>query len=97
MRVVIAVFVGVIALAGMSAQAAPLSPNPLGPVTYIPNQEWAPLPNDPPHLAPVGAVPSVELIAGGCGHGWHRTHWRDQWGNWQWVTAFPTKVVTVTR
>src|SRR5271169_4748621 len=38
----------------ISAQAAPLAPNPLGgPVTYIPNQEWAPLPNDPPSLAPL--------------------------------------------
>jgi hypothetical protein len=81
MRAVIAAFVSGAALAAVSAQAALLAPNPLVPVTYITNQEWAPLPNDPV-LAPVGAVPSVELVTGGCSWGWHRTHWRDHWGYW---------------
>jgi len=41
MRAVILAFVGEAALAAASAQAAPLGPTPLvGPVTYIPNQEW---------------------------------------------------------
>ena len=43
----------------------------------------------------LGAAPSVELVRDDCGRGWHRTRWRDQWGNWQGVTAFLTKVVTV--
>jgi hypothetical protein len=30
------------------------------------------------------APPPFELVRDGCGRGWHRTHWRDQWGNWQW-------------
>ena len=58
-----------VAMAGMSSQAAPLAPNPLGSVIYIPNQEWAPLPNDPPSLAPVGPTQPFELVAGGCGWG----------------------------
>ena len=32
----------------------------------------------------LGAAPSVELVAGGCGWGWHRHHWQDRWGNWRW-------------
>jgi hypothetical protein len=40
-------------LAAMSAQATPLTPKLLGPIIYMPNQEWAPLPNDPASLAPV--------------------------------------------
>jgi hypothetical protein len=88
MRAVIAAFASGVAMAGMSAHAAPLAPNPLGPVTYIPNQEWAPLPNDPPSLASVGAPP-VELVAGGCGWGWHRHHWRGRWGYWHWGHCVP--------
>jgi hypothetical protein len=64
-------------MAGMSVQTAPLAPTALGgPIIYIPTQEWAPSPNDPPSLAPVGAAQPVGPIAGGCGGGWHRRHWR---------------------
>jgi hypothetical protein len=35
-----------------------------------------------PAAIEVGAVPPFELVRDGCGRGWHRTHWRDQWGNW---------------
>ena len=41
-------------------------------------------------LAPIrasvepGAAPPVELVAGGCGWGWHRRHWQDRQGNWHW-------------
>jgi hypothetical protein len=28
-------------------------------------------------------APPVELVAG-CGWGWHRVHWQDQWGYWHW-------------
>jgi hypothetical protein len=80
MRAAILTLVGVIALAAVSAQATPFPPNPLGPVIYMPNQKWAPLPNDPPRVAPVGAVLPAELVAQGCGRGWHRGHWRDRWG-----------------
>jgi len=83
MQAVILAFVGGAALAAVSAQAAPLAPTPLvGPVTYILNQEWAPLPNDAPSLAPVGAAQPVELVSQGCGWGWHRHHWRDHCGYW---------------
>jgi len=75
MCAVIVAFVSGAALAAVSAQAAPLAPTPLGgPVIYIPNQEWAPLPNHPSSLAPVGAAQPVELVAQGCGSGWHRHH-----------------------
>jgi hypothetical protein len=37
----------------------------------------------------VGANPSIELARDGCGRGWHRTGWRDQWGRWQWGDCIP--------
>jgi exodeoxyribonuclease V alpha subunit len=70
-------------------KAALLAPNPPGPFSYIPNQEWAPLPNDAPSLAPVGAARPIELVAQGCGWGWHRHHWRDRWGNWRRARCVP--------
>jgi len=27
------------------------------------------------------APPAIELVAGGCGWGWHRNYWKDRWGN----------------
>jgi len=39
----------------------------------------------------LGAAPSVELVRDDCGRGWHRTHWRDQWGNWQWGDCVPNE------
>jgi hypothetical protein len=27
------------------------------------------------------SAPPVELVAGGCGWGWHRNYWKDRWGN----------------
>jgi len=81
MQAVILAFVGGAALAAVSAQAAPLAPTPLvGPVTYIPNQEWAPLPDDAPSLAPVGAAQPFELVSQGCEWGGHRHYWPDHWG-----------------
>src|SRR5215472_16764082 len=47
------------------------------------------------HFAPrpasieLGAAPPIELVRDGCGRGYHRTHWRDQWGNWQWGDCVP--------
>jgi hypothetical protein len=48
----------------------------------------APVPNK---TAPVdvGAAPAVELVAQGCGWGWHRRHWRDPWGYWHWGRCVP--------
>ena len=37
----------------------------------------------------LGAAPRFEPVRDGCGRGWHRTHWRDQWGNWQWGDCIP--------
>ena len=31
-----------------------------------------------------GAAPPIVLVRDDCGHGWHRTGWRDQWGRWHW-------------
>ena len=36
-----------------------------------------------------GAPPSFELVRDGCGRGWHRAHWRDQWGDWRWGHCIP--------
>jgi hypothetical protein len=41
----------------------------------------------------LGVAPSLELVRDGCGRGWHRHHWRDQWGSWHGATAFRTKGV----
>jgi hypothetical protein len=32
----------------------------------------------------LGVAPPVQPVRDGCGRGWHRNHWRDQWGNWHW-------------
>jgi len=37
----------------------------------------------------LGAAPLFEPVRDGCGRGWHRTHWRDQWANWQWGDCVP--------
>ena len=39
-----------------------------------------------PNLASIefGAGSPVELVAGGCGGGWHHVHWQDRWGHWHW-------------
>jgi hypothetical protein len=46
----------------------------------------APKEATPPELA---GAPTIELIREGCGHGWHRHHWRDQWGYWHWGRCVP--------
>ena len=38
-----------------------------------------------------GAAPPVEPVRDDCGRGWHRTRWRDQWGNWQWGDCVPNE------
>jgi hypothetical protein len=47
MRVFILAFALGLAFAA-SSRAAPLAPKMMDPATYLPDQEWAPLSNDPP-------------------------------------------------
>jgi hypothetical protein len=38
---------------------------------------------NPHKAAELDAAPAVELVAQGCGPGWHRVPpWRDRYGNW---------------
>jgi hypothetical protein len=37
----------------------------------------------------VGATQPIELVAQGCGPGWHRHHWRGYWGHWHWGRCVP--------
>jgi hypothetical protein len=41
------------------------------------------LPSEP------SVAPSLELVRDGCGRGWHRHHWRDQWGYWHGGDCVP--------
>jgi hypothetical protein len=50
----------------------------------------APVAPDPASIE-LGAAPHVELVRDGCGRGWHRTRWRDQWGYWQWSDCVPNE------
>jgi hypothetical protein len=72
-----------------SAQAAPLAPMALTPVTYLPDQEWVPLSNEASREAAVDVPPPVEVVAAGCGRSWHRHHRRDGWGYWHWGPCVP--------
>jgi hypothetical protein len=89
MRALTAVFASGVALAAISAQAAPLAPRAPGPVIYVANQDWAPLPNGPGSNGSVEAALPIELVAEGCGWGWHRRHWLDHWGHWHWGHCVP--------
>jgi len=37
----------------------------------------------------LGAAPHVGLVRDGCGRGWHRGRWRDEWGYWRWGHCIP--------
>jgi hypothetical protein len=37
----------------------------------------------------LGAAPPLDLVRDGCGRGWHRHHWCDQWGYWRWGDCIP--------
>ena len=39
--------------------------------------------------AELGAASAVELVAQGCGWGWHRRHWWDRWGYSHWGRCVP--------
>ena len=61
-----------------------------GGLTLAASAQAAPLPPTPAAIE-LGAAPPFELVRDGCGRGWHRTHWRDQWGNWQWGDCIPKR------
>ncbi len=42
-----------------------------------------------PSAIGLGASPPLELVRDGCGRGWHRHHWRDQWGYWHGGDCVP--------
>ena len=48
----------------------------------------APLARNPASIELSGAPP-VELVRDGCGRGWHRSRWRDQWGDRRWGYCIP--------
>jgi len=61
-----------------------------GGLTLAASAQAAPL--TPNHASiELGAAPPVELVRDGCGRGWHRPRWRDQWGNWQWGDCVPNE------
>ena len=37
----------------------------------------------------LGVAPPVEPVRDGCGRGWHRHNWRDQWGYWHGGDCVP--------
>ena len=37
----------------------------------------------------LGAAHPVELVRDGCGPGWHRGRWRDEWGPRRWGRCIP--------
>ena len=39
--------------------------------------------------AELPTAPLVDLVRDGCGRGWHRHHWRDQWGYWHGGDCVP--------
>ena len=40
----------------------------------------------------LGASPLIELVRDGCGRGWHRDHWRDQWAIGTGAAVFRTGI-----
>jgi hypothetical protein len=64
MRTILAIAVGLVMLAAVPGEAAPLAAQA--------------------NRVELGAAPPIELVAQGCGPGWHRRAWRDGWGRWHW-------------
>jgi hypothetical protein len=50
----------------------------------------APLAPNPASME-LATAPPIEPVRDGCGCGWYRTRWRDQWGNWQWGACAPNE------
>lgn len=57
-------------------------------LTLAASAEASPLSPKPPAIE-FGAAPPIELARDGCGRGWHRTRWRDQWGYSHWGHCIP--------
>ena len=57
-------------------------------VALVASAQAAPL---APNPASIEFARPIELVRDGCGRGWHRTRWRDQWGNWQWGDCVPNE------
>jgi hypothetical protein len=57
----------------------------------------APLP--PAEAGPNHAAisPPIELVAHGCGYGYRRTQWQDQWGHWHWGRCVPKSWGSLSR
>ena len=55
----------------------------LGDIALESSTQAAPFALDAAAIELASAQP-LEPAAQDCGWGWHRTHWRDQWGNWHW-------------
>jgi len=70
MRTIVPTLAGAVALAAVSAHAAPLPPA----------KSFA---------VELSTTPPIELVRDDCGHGWHRTGWRDYWGCWHWGDCVP--------
>ena len=51
-------------------------------LAWVASAQTAPFGPQPEIIEP-GDAPPVQLVRDGCGRGWHRARWRDQWGNWQ--------------
>jgi hypothetical protein len=68
--IIIATCAGLVALSGISVQAAPLPPAKAGRTAF-------------------GGAPQIELVADGCGYGYRRTRWQDEWGRWYWGRCVP--------
>jgi hypothetical protein len=60
----------------------------VGGLALAASAEAAPLAPNPGSIELVVAPP-VEPAAQGCGHGWHRTRWRDHWSYWHWGHCVP--------
>jgi len=48
-------------------------------------------PLSPAKAVPIAldANPAIELAAQGCGYGYRRTRWQDEWGYWHWGRCVP--------
>ncbi|HYZ42794.1 MAG TPA: hypothetical protein VE687_19525 [Stellaceae bacterium] len=55
----------------------------------IGSTQAAPLPPANTLAPELGVAPAIRLVRDGCGHSWHRLHWRDQWGYWHWGDCVP--------
>ena len=64
----------ILAFAGVLALAATAQAAPLGPN---------------PTSIELGTASPVEQVRDGCGRGWHRGRWRDEWGPRRWGRCIP--------